>query len=228
MTHSFKWSVLTGDTFEDDTAVSSFLLSGQNQTFLTGLVLDVIRYASVYFEDYLGNEEAINDWLDLLVNRLLVSNGMVLPIGTIVNFGGDETQLPDKWLFCDGTEYAQSAYPELYAVISDNLWGSPSSGNFCVPDLRNRSAYGYDNLAAIPEYQVGNITGEKEHTLTIAEMPAHDHDQYWAVSGGGVFVVGSGWGVDNTSTQTQQTGDSEPHNNLHPVAVCPYIIYAGR
>lgn len=50
-----------------------------------------------------------------------------VPTGTVAAFAG--TTIPDGWLECDGTEYPQNAYPELYKILG----AESSPGNFRVP-----------------------------------------------------------------------------------------------
>ena len=58
------------------------------------------------------------------------------PIGTILPFGG--TNIPQGWKYCDGSELSKTEYADLYAVIGDSFKGNktPTTGYFCLPDLR--------------------------------------------------------------------------------------------
>jgi hypothetical protein len=64
--------------------------------------------------------------------------------------------------------------------------------------------------------------GEKEHTLTVAELPSHDHPNTsdYGPAGG---PSGSGWswlGQAGTPTTTGVRGGGQAHNNLQPYIVC--------
>ena len=75
----------------------------------------------------------------------------------------------------------------------------------------------------------GYKDGEKEHTLTVAEMPKHRHTQISANSGSsgltGTTYSGLGWSTGNNEilgNAMQNTGGNQPHNNLQPYQVVAY------
>lgn len=67
------------------------------------------------------------------------------------------------------------------------------------------------------------IGGEKDHTLTIEETPAHSHDTAVPISGE-VAVLQLGLqeapAVGNTTITSSTVGGGEPHNNLPPFITC--------
>lgn len=88
-------------------------------------------------------------------------------------------------------------------------------------------------LAAGDNYEVDETGGEAEHTLSIAEMPKHNHDElHWGNGSSNKFGVngsGSGtWrlsyssGASETNFYSGYTGDSQPHNNMPPYLVRYY------
>ena len=113
-----------------------------------------------------------------------------------------------------------------------------------TPDLRNRFIVG-----AGDEYAVGDTGGEKEHTLTVDEMPSHTHILDWwesANSNGykttkNFLYAGSdsstgllhnnrskaaASGTDTITADISYVGGSEAHENRPPYYALAYIIKA--
>lgn len=77
-------------------------------------------------------------------------------------------------------------------------------------------------------YEVGEVGGESEHTLTIDEMPSHIHrlktdinSPDYNITWPEWFEYTDGWTQESTETesrasQTTYTGGDKPHNNMPP------------
>ena len=98
-------------------------------------------------------------------------------------------------------------------ALCDGLEGRPNLKNTFV-------------LGAGDQYSVGAVGGEKEHVLTIAEMPAHHHTLNGA-------HIGQEYSADNGSRRnskdasnpnTTDTGGNMAHNNMPPYYALAYII----
>lgn len=88
------------------------------------------------------------------------------------------------------------------------------------PDLRNRFVLGSGGRYA--HQQTG---GAETHTLSINEMPAHDH--YYNTSQGGIDFGSGSSRNSNTNhygSSTGQTGGNMAHNNMPPFYALAYII----
>jgi hypothetical protein len=135
----------------------------------------------------------------------LLQNQVNVPAGAIVMWT-KPSSIPAGWKVCDGTEN--------------------------TPDLRGQFVVGYD--ANDPDYStVGNKGGEKRHTLTIDEMPAHNHangnyNQVMRISPGGDntndnYDTSPGEPDIFHTSAMQQAGGSQPHENRPPYYVVVWI-----
>lgn len=91
-----------------------------------------------------------------------------------------------------------------------------------APNLQDRFVVGAGN-----SYSVDETGGEEEHTLTVEEMPSHEHD-YTRATGASFGSGGSNETGDdplNTTTdQTQVTGGDQPHENRPPYYALAFIM----
>lgn len=77
-------------------------------------------------------------------------------------------------------------------------------------------------LSAGDSYNAGDVGGEATHTLTINEMPSHNHDV--AVYQSGATEIANGLvrqanGQISTGAYIRNRGGSQPHNNMPPYLV---------
>ena len=158
-----------------------------------------------------------------------------VPPGTVTAFAGRTA--PNGWLMCDGQSYSIATYRDLYNAIGTTYGGYGQS--FQVPDLRGRFPVGKDSGTFA---NLGGKGGEEKHTLTVAEMPAHQHsgnDRAWhdkQKRNGQQWFVGlthdrGSWmsnaandGLTNQDTETGTTGGGQAHNNLPPYISLNFII----
>jgi len=98
-------------------------------------------------------------------------------------------------------------------------------GNNGTPDLRDRFV-----LGAGHNYAVDSTGGEATHTLTIDEMPKHNHNYTNAKIGSGGVGHGDYYNNDvcmkptDNSDVTMYSGNSQPHNNMPPYYSLCYIM----
>ena len=157
-------------------------------------------------------------------------------MGTIVPYGGESA--PQGWLMCNGNSVNSTNYQDLFNVIGHTYGGS--GDNFNLPDLEGRVPVGKntDTFNAL-----GKTGGEEKHTLSIGEMPSHNHDitesehshDIPVRDGTSMGHVGTGnakqsktyhTGGSKTNITINNKGDGNAHNNLQPYLVINYIIKA--
>ena len=85
------------------------------------------------------------------------TNLSLIPIGGIIAFGG--TSLPKEFLWCDGASVSKDKYRRLYDVLGPNRYGSDTSTDFVLPDLKDRFPRGASTTS-------GNVTSSNTNTHT--------------------------------------------------------------
>lgn len=147
-----------------------------------------------------------------------------LPIGSIIPYSGETA--PEGYSICDGKELNRETYKELFSIIGTTFGNGDGTSTFNLPDLKGRVSVGLDS-SDTNFNTIGKTGGEKTHTLTIDEIPAHTHNLTYNISGAGANTGGT-VALGNTSTTssfaTLPTGGSKEHNNLQPYIVLNYII----
>jgi microcystin-dependent protein len=146
--------------------------------------------------------------------------------GTHTLFGQDEASRTNMGISAVSGDVVtvSGGSGSILPPANTNIFVEGDSSLFFLPDMRGRSAIGAGQGASLTNRVLGTQVGAETHTLTIAEMPAHNH---------GVSIAGtgstSGWnpnGIRNPSVpfNTANTGGGGSHNNMQPSLALNFII----
>lgn len=93
-------------------------------------------------------------------------------IGQIMMFGGNFA--PRGWAMCDGQLLPISQYSALFSILG-TMYGGDGRTTFALPDLRGRAPIGMGNGPGLSDVREGQKGGRETVTLTVNEMPSHNH-----------------------------------------------------
>ncbi len=88
----------------------------------------------------------------------------------------DHRRSGGMWLLCNGRTLNKTDYPALYQVIGGSFGSTTTTFN--LPNCAGRVLG-----AASTQKPIGNVVGSEQHTLTVEELPSHDHSGETDVNG---------------------------------------------
>src|SRR4051812_40206866 len=146
-------------------------------------------------------------------------------VGEIRMFAGNFA--PAGWAFCNGAQLAISENDVLFQLIG-TTYGGDGQNTFNLPDLQSRVPV-HMGTSAGQTYIQGETGGEEQVTLTVQQIPVHNHTPLCFSGAGGQTSPGNNlWGqaasapyqsgVSPTlpmgANAIQPTGGSQPHDNM--------------
>ena len=168
-----------------------------------------------------------------LENLIRTIRDQLVPIGTVVAYAGQT--IPDGWLFCYGQAVKRRDYPELFNALGTTAGSGDGSTTFNIPDWRGKVTYGQGGDGLM----LPNVTvGEKEHALTVNEMPSHGHEivdsnngnNRWKAAAAGQDIGINGNGYTYATSAGTTVEDRRPYANYvggnQPFKMRPYGITA--
>lgn len=144
-----------------DALLESLTAGGGNETNITAIIMQLVADVVMAKADILTLQ---NITMDVFLP------GMLVPWT-----GASGGPFPAGWLICDGNEFEQADYPELYAVVGTMYCPGPCSSvtRFAVPDMRGRIPV--HKGGSLLNGAIATVVGAETHTLTSAQMPVHSH-----------------------------------------------------
>jgi microcystin-dependent protein len=167
-------------------------------------------------------------------------------IGEVRMFAG--TFAPKNWAFCEGQILSIASNSALFSLLG-TTYGGNGTTTFALPDLRGRVPIHAAQGPGLGFYTLGEKGGTETNTLTVAQLPAHNHSVFGVASVGNQNSPSGNLPADtklldkeysNGTASTSmnpamigQTGGNQPVNNIQPYLginfiICLYGVYPAR
>lgn len=160
-------------------------------------------------------------------------------VGEIRMFGGNYA--PVGWALCQGQLVSVAQYDALFSLLGTR-YGGDGQSTFGLPDLRGRVALHYGAGKGLTNRVLGQKFGEEEDTLSVQELPAHEHqlmannapasysnspaNMVLAKSPSGFqhYTEGMTAAAKLSPAALESSGGGYAHNNIMPCQVLTFII----
>lgn len=153
-------------------------------------------------------------------------------LGSIILFAGNFA--PRGYALCQGQILPISQNTALFSILG-TTYGGNGQTTFALPDLRGRAPVGPGQGPGLSDYQLGEQSGVESVTLTVNQLPGHNHPLRASsgeqttdrpTSGGGLARGGAYISSGDTSDVSIApiAGGSQPHENRSPYLAVNYII----
>lgn len=143
---------------------------------------------------------------------------------------------PRGWALCNGQLLPINQNQALFSLLG-TMYGGNGQTNFQLPNMQGRTA-----LHVNSAYPQGMSAGESSHTLTIQEMPQHQHTAFasntqanapssiptptamLATSTGSAIYGAAVNLVPMAANSVSTAGGSQAHNNMQPYIGLTFCI----
>jgi microcystin-dependent protein len=159
-------------------------------------------------------------------------------VGEIRMFAGNFA--PNGWMFCEGQTLPISENEVLFQLIG-TTYGGDGEETFNLPNLASRVPIHMGTGPDGTTYQIGELAGTEQETLTVQQIPSHSHpllgstanasstDPAGNVGGritvAAVFAYGTDMPLQPLSpSAVGPVGGSQPHENTQPFLCINFII----
>jgi microcystin-dependent protein len=144
---------------------------------------------------------------------------------------------PNGWMFCEGQTLPISENDVLFQLIG-TTYGGDGQETFNLPNLASRIPIHMGTGPDGTTYQLGEMAGTEQETLTVQQIPNHNHPLFGtsaaaagrdpkdfglATAAGDVYVQAPD-NVPLAAAAITPAGGSQPHENTQPFLCINYII----
>ena len=157
-------------------------------------------------------------------------------VGEIRMFGGNFA--PNGWMLCEGQQMAISENETLFQLIG-TTYGGDGENTFNLPNLASRIPVHNGTGPEGITYQIGEMSGTEQVTLTSQQIPIHTHSMLGTTNTAtaqaptantvakstqiDLFINAQPGDAMNPQAITP-VGGSQPHENVQPFLCINFII----
>lgn len=157
-------------------------------------------------------------------------------VGEIRMFAGNFA--PNGWMFCEGQTLPISENEVLFQLIG-TTYGGDGESTFNLPNLASRVPIHMGTGPDGTTYQIGEMAGTEQETLTTQQIPSHTHPLVASTGPGNLNAPGGNVtgesaavkiyiddtpGTPMNAQAVSPTGGSQPHENTQPFLCINFII----
>ncbi len=143
----------------------------------------------------------------------------IVPVGCIIPFAGNGTNLPAGWLICDGRAISRTTYKTLYESIGVIYGKGDGSTTFNLPDYRGMFLRGVDHGAgndpdssSRSSQAGGTATGDNVGSRQDDEFKSHNHSYTSFPNSRGDIASGRYWQAGGSTTGATGGNETRPKN----------------
>lgn len=146
---------------------------------------------------------------------------------------------PNGWALCNGQILSIAQNQALFSLLG-TTYGGNGQTTFALPDLRSRVPVHQGQGNGLSLYQMGQVGGAENNTLTISQLPPHTHTVNAVTTEGNQNTPAGNLPADtkvldkeysdatpNTTMKSSMigvTGGGQPVNNIQPYTTVNFII----
>ena len=158
-------------------------------------------------------------------------------VGEIRMFAGNFA--PNGWMFCEGQTLPIAENEVLFQLIG-TTYGGDGQETFNLPNLASRVPIHMGTGPDGTTYQIGEMAGTEQETLTVQQIPNHTHPLTASTAvgnqsspGGNVLAqsplsitpyIEDAPSVQMNAGAVSPQGGSQPHENTQPFLCLNFII----
>lgn len=157
-------------------------------------------------------------------------------VGEIRMFAGNFP--PNGWMFCEGQTLPIAENEVLFQLIG-TIYGGDGEETFNLPNLASRVPIHMGTGPDGTTYQIGEMAGTEQETLTVNQIPVHTHPLLASTAVGtsntcagnvtsqSVSVkmyIAEGPTANMNTNAVSPVGGSQPHENCQPFLCINFII----